>query len=256
MSCAQHDESFRLLDALTGWEAEASAGLVGFDDPAGLRLAQPLAVAGAVHVADSYQYLHPARVAVDPAGRLFRAERTRLHVLDLSSGHWSEAALPYEPVSISALSWGRGLLAVADAGARRVNLLRGDPLRQVLRMPFAGRADGWPRLVALTPWSLVAVITEDPAAVVLLGLDGLVRHRRALPVAGAAELGVACVRGEGGDLPELLVAVRLEQGWRRLLRIDHRSLIASPVPASAVHCQPPGRPHPGRRRRQLQDRAQ
>jgi phage tail-like protein len=239
MSCAQHDASFRLLDALTGWEAEASAGLVGFGDSAGLRLAQRLSASGAVHTADSYQCLHPARVAVDPAGRLFRAERTRLRVLDLRSHRWSEAALPDEPISISALSWGRGLLAVADAAARRVDLLCGTPFRHVLRMPFAARADGWPRLVALTPWSLVAVITEDPAAVVLFGLDGLVRHRRALPVAGAAELGVACVSGEGGDLPELLVAVRLERGWRRLLRIDRRSLAATPVPASAVCCRPP-----------------
>lgn len=239
MTCAQHDESFRLLDALTGWEAEASAGLDGFGDPAGLHLAQRLAVAGAVHVADSYQRLHPPQMAVDPAGRLFRADRTRLRVLDLGSGRWSEAALPDQPVSISALSWGRGLLAVADTGARRVDLLRGTPLRQVLRLPFAGRPGGWPRLVALTPWSLVAVITEDPAAIVLLGLDGLVRHRRPLPVPGAAELGMACVRGESGDLAELLVAVRLGQGWRRLFRIDHRSLAASPVPATAVHCELP-----------------
>jgi len=238
MSCAQHDDSFRLLDALTGWEAEGSAGLAGFEDSTGLRLAQRLSVAGAIHAADSYQCLHPAGVAVDPAGRLFRAERTRLQVLDLSSRRWSEAALPDEPVSISALSWGWGLLAVADSGACRIDLLRGTPLRQVLQIPFAGRVDGRPRLVALTPWSLVAVITEDPAAIVLIGLDGLVRHRRALPVAGAAELGVACVRGEGGDRPELLVAVSLEPGWRRLILIDRQSLAASPVAASAVHCQP------------------
>jgi phage tail-like protein len=239
MSCAQHDESFRLLDARTGWETEASAGIDGLGDPAGLRLAQRLAVAGAVHVADSYQCLHPPEVAVDPAGRLFLANRTRLRVLDLGSRRWSEVALPDEPVSISALSWGRGLLAVADAGARRIDLLRGAPFRQVLRLNFAGRADGRPRLVALTSRSLVAVITEDPAEIVLLGLDGLVRRRSVPPMPGVAELGMACVRGEDGDRPELLVAVRLERGWRRLFRIDDRSLAASPVPASAIHCQPP-----------------
>lgn len=239
MSCAPDNESFRLLDALTGWEAEASAGLAGFGDPTGLRLAQRSAAPGAVHVADSYRCLYPARVAIDPAGRLFRADSTRLRVLDLGSQRWSEVALPDEPVSISALSWGRGLLAVADAGARRIDLLRGSPLRQVLRLLFAGQADGRPRLVALTPWSMVAVITDDPSAVVLLGLDGVVRRRAALPVAGAAEFGVACVRGQGGDLPELLVAVRLEQAWRRLLQIDHSSLSISPVPASAVHCELP-----------------
>jgi phage tail-like protein len=239
MSCAQHEESFRLLDARTGWETEASAGLDGLDDPVGLRLAQRLAVTGAVHVADSYQCLHPPRVAVDPAGRLFRANRTRLRVLDFGSQRWNEVVLPDEPVSISALSWGRGLLAVADAGARRVDLLRGAPFRQVLRLNFAGRADGRPRLVALTPWSLVAVITEDPAAIVLIGLDGLVRRRSVLPMPDVAELGMACVRGEDGDRLELLVAVRLEQAWRRLFRIDNRSLAASPVPVSAIHCQPP-----------------
>jgi phage tail-like protein len=239
MSCAQHTESFRLLDAPTGWEVEASAGIADFDDPAGLRLEPRLGVPGAAHVADVYRCLHPPRVAVDPAGRLFRAGPTRLQVLDLHSGRWSEAALPDEPGSISAISWGRGLLAMADAGARRVDLLRGAPLRQVLRIPFAARVDGVPRLVALTPWSLVAVVTEDPPAVVLLGLDGLVRRRGVLPVAGAAELGVACVHGEGGDLPELLLAARLKPGWRRLLQIDHRTLAASPRPASALRCQPP-----------------
>jgi phage tail-like protein len=241
MSCAQHAASFRRLDALTGWEAQDSSGLAGFDDPAGLRLAQRVAVQGAVHAADVHRCLPPPTVAVDPAGRrLFRADGNRLRVLDLRSGRWSDAALPEEPASVTALGWGRGLLAVADARARRVDLLRGIPLRQVLRVDLAGMAPGWPRLVAVTPWSELAVVTEDPAAVVLLGLDGLVRRVGGWEVAGAAaELGMACAPGDGDELPELLLAVRLEPGWRRLLRLDRRTLAASPVSASRLRCPAP-----------------
>ncbi|MER6140629.1 phage tail protein [Streptomyces sparsogenes] len=39
MTCAPHPATFRLLDAYVGWDRQEAHGLVGFDDPAGLRLA-------------------------------------------------------------------------------------------------------------------------------------------------------------------------------------------------------------------------
>jgi phage tail-like protein len=246
MTCAPQHQSFRLLDARTGWEAEHSAGLTGLADPTGLRLAPRTASADAVHVADVYRCLNPASVAVDPSGRLFRSvvrdNRTCLRVLDLRTGRWEELVLPGRPLSISALSWGRGVLAVADAGARQVRLLRGLPLREVLRVDLAGQVQGRPHLVAVTPWSLLAVVSRDPAEVVLVGMDGLVRRRSSQPAAAAAaELGMACVQEEeeDGDRPALLLAVRLERGWRRLLRLDRQTLAATVVPASALRCSPP-----------------
>jgi phage tail-like protein len=236
-ACAPRQDSFRLLDARTGWEVEHSSGLVGFDDPAGLRLAPPLGSADAVHVADLAGCLLPARLAVDAADRLLRAEPDGLRVLD-QKWRWRELALPDPPVAISSLGFGHGLLAVADHGARRVDLLRGMPLRQVLRIPLRGR----PRLVAVViPWSLVAVVTDDPLEVLLVGMDGLVRVRRRFPEAGrAAELGMA--RPRGGERVELLLAVRVQQGWRRVLRLDPTTLAATLVPPSALRCGQPAAP--------------
>jgi phage tail-like protein len=242
MTCAPQGQSFRLLDARTGWEVENSSGLTGLADPAGLRLAPRAARPGAVHVTDLYRCLYPASVAVDPSGRLFRAvardHRSGLRMLDLRADRWRELALPDEPLSICGLSWGRGLLAVADARARRVLLLRGMPLREVLRIELAGQVAGRPHLVAVTPWSLLAVVTRGPAEVVLVGMDGLVRRRSPLTAAGAAELGMVCVQSEDGNQPALLLAVQTEPGWRSLLRLDPATLAATVVPASALRCSP------------------
>jgi phage tail-like protein len=244
MTCTPQHQSFRLLDARTGWEVETSDGLAGLDDPGGLRLARRTVGPDTVHLADLYRCLSPAPVAVDPAGRLFRAtahrHRTRLRVLDLRAARWQELALPGELTAISALSWGQGVLAAADAPGRRLWLLRGVPLREALRIDLGGRVEGRPGLVAVTPWSLLAVVTRDPAEVVLVGLDGLVRRRSPLPAAAvAAELGMACVREEAGQRPALLLAVRVEPGWRRLLRLDPHTLAATVVPPSALACSPP-----------------
>ncbi|MFI0820876.1 phage tail protein I [Streptomyces sp. NPDC021098] len=41
MTCTPHPATFRLLDAYVGWDEQEAQGIVGFDDPSGLRLAHP-----------------------------------------------------------------------------------------------------------------------------------------------------------------------------------------------------------------------
>jgi phage tail-like protein len=239
-SCRPRRNSFRLLDCWTGWDVDEHEGVVGFQDRSGLRLAPRLGSPRAVHLADLRHCLLPARLAWDPAGRLFAAAGNDLRVLDPCTGRWRDLVLPFEPVSISGLSWGGGLLAVADRGGRRVHLLRGTEPREVLRIDLDGLVDGRPRLVGLTPWGLVAVVTEDPPGLLLCGLDGLVRAWRPFPEARrAAELGMVCVEGEDGPRGELLLAVRLERGWRRLLLVDRHTLATSTVEPSQLRCRPP-----------------
>jgi phage tail-like protein len=241
--CRPGRDSFRLLDCRTGWDVDEHEGVVGFEDPAGLRLAPRVGFPGAVHVADVRHCLLPARVAWDPAGRLFAAAGNGLRVLDPCTGCWSDLVLPFEPVAIRGLSWGGGLLAVADQGSRRVHLLRGPEPREVLRIDLGGRVGGRPRLVALTPWGLLAVVTQDPPGLLLYGLDGLVRAWRPCPEARrAAELGMVCVDGEDGPRGELVLAVRLERGWRRLLVVDRHTLATSPVDPSRLRCRSRGGP--------------
>jgi phage tail-like protein len=244
MSCTPSDPSFRLLDARTGWEVEGSFGLSGLADPAGLHLANRASSPDVIHVADLYPCIRPATVAVDPSRRLFRAvnrnHRNRLRVLDLRSGHWDELRLPVAFASISALSWGRGLLGVVDDKDRRITFLRGTPLREALRVDLAGKVAGRPHLLAVTPWSVLVVVTLDPAEIVLVGMDGLVRRRTSLPAAAAAaELGVVSLHDQDGDRLAVVLAVRSQLGWRRLLHIDTSTLAVTVVPPAALRCSPP-----------------
>jgi phage tail-like protein len=239
-SCRPRRDSFRLLDCWTGWEVDEHEGVVGFQERSGLRLAPRVGFPGAVHLADLRHCLLPAQVARDPAGRLFVAEGNDLRVLDACTGHWSDLALPFQAVAISGLSWGAGLLAVADRDGRSVHLLRGPEPREILQIDLNGQVDGRPRLAALTPWGLVAVVTQDPPGLLLCGLDGLVRaYRSCLEARQAAELGMVCVDGEDGPRGELLLAIRLKRGWRRLLVVDRHTLATSPVEPSRLRGRPP-----------------
>ena len=83
MNCRPRQDSFRRLDAGTGWEVEGAAGLAGFDRAPGLQLGPPVDFPGAVHVADLYSCLSPASVAVDPSGGVFSASPTGLRMLEV-----------------------------------------------------------------------------------------------------------------------------------------------------------------------------
>jgi len=119
-SCRPRRNSFRLLDCWTGWDVDEHDGVVGFQDRSGLRLAPRVGFPGAVHLADLRHCLLPAQVAWDPAGRLFVAAGNDLRVLDPCTGRRSDLVLPFEPVAISGLSWGGGLLAIAAIAADRI----------------------------------------------------------------------------------------------------------------------------------------
>jgi phage tail-like protein len=239
--CRPRRNSFRLLDRWTGWDLDEREGVVGVEDPAGLRLAPRVGFPGAVHLADLQPCLLPAGVARDPAGRWFAAAGDTVRVHDPCQAGWRELVLPFRPVAVADLAWGRGLLAVADRGRRRVHLLRGAEPREVLRLDLEGLVPGRPRLVALTPWALVAVVTEDPPGLLLAGMDGLVRAWRPSPAArAAAELGMANL--DGHDHSQLLLAVRLQPGWRQLLLVDRPSLATSPLDPARLRCPAPAAP--------------
>ncbi|MEU4689795.1 hypothetical protein [Actinoplanes sp. NPDC023714] len=229
--------SFRLLDARTGWQAAAAAGLDGLTDPAGIRLAGVVSLPGAVHLGDLARHLPPARAAWDRAGRVVVAGRDRLRTLDPCTGVLHEAEPAGRPAAVAA---DRDTLLVADRASRTVWLLRSagrTPLLRsagrtpLLRIPVPGR----PRLVSFVPGGLIAVVTERPDRLLLAGLDGIVRRVRDLPGAGqAAELGpVRTARGE-----ELLLSFRVQPGWRRLLRVDRATLALGPVDLGGLRAAP------------------
>lgn len=238
--CVPRQDSFRLLNAHTGWDVDDSSGLTGFDDPAGVRLSAFIDRGDAVHVADLVGCLYPPPLAADPAGRLLQASSSGVRAFDVHCGEWRDLRLPDEPTSIAALAWGGGLLVVADAGARRIDVLRGRPLRHVLRVDLARLGVGAPRLVSLPPWNVIAVVTENPPELLCIGMDGRIRARRRCPEArAAAEIGMVCVTSDHGDRPELLIAVRIASGWRRLVRVRRDTFGLEPVAPSAVSCTPP-----------------
>ena len=208
------EPSFRTLDARTGWDAVRVEHLIGVGDPAGLRLGAS-GTPGAVHVADLAAWLPPARVA-RIAGFLYVAAPDRLRVLGPCDDEPAEVPLPGGVAHLTAVAAGPGLLAVVDAGAGIIHLLRpgdGRPL---------GRLRSHPVLVAVTPWNLLAVVTRDPRSIQLIGLDGATRRRNALP-APATEIGMVGAT--------LVLAAAAEPGRRRLYALDRHKLAATPMDA-------------------------
>jgi phage tail-like protein len=129
VTCATGKTNFRLLDANVGWDPDASAtvNLTGFDDPAGIYLAQ--IVDGAVDPNQILPYLPPARLArgcnacewylVTPAP----PEALLLH-RDACQPEWRrvwEGACSPEPFKdpVAVGTW-RHRVAVSDRAANRV----------------------------------------------------------------------------------------------------------------------------------------
>jgi len=232
--------SFRLLDGRTGWETSSVVNLVGIEDPSGIRLTPREPLGGGVHISQLAAYLPPARAAWAPSGKVFAAAAQQLLLRDPCTGDVSVGHLAVQPVDLVALSSARGLLAVADRGSGFVELVRAADLRTVLRIDVLHLVGGAPSLVALTPWAMLAVITQRPYVFALIGFDGVIRRMRPLPEARlAAELGMVCVESDQtGVRNELVMAMRTESAWRRLLRLDRLTLEAFPIDFTSFRPQP------------------
>jgi len=123
MSCGPAEARFRLLDAYVGWsDVQPPVGLIGLDDPAGLRLA---AVDPAAASSEVWQYLLPPRLA-QGCGPCESYLITFTRLLRRSDCQpcwepvWSAACDMQRFVNPVAVAAWQRCIAVADAGAGRV----------------------------------------------------------------------------------------------------------------------------------------
>lgn len=166
MSCVDANPTFRLLDAFVGWDRASGSGLVGFDDPTGLRLAPK--VAGGVDPAGLLPFLPPPRLAFGGrprTGWLVTDEQPpRLLRRDpcTAAGCWPpvwspacDPSLLVEPVAVAV----RGRrVAVADRGAGRVWVFAESGARLAATLPVER-----PVAVAFAPWGeLLVAVERDP----------------------------------------------------------------------------------------------
>ncbi|HEV7669578.1 MAG TPA: phage tail protein [Thermoanaerobaculia bacterium] len=193
MSCVDAAPTFRLLDAYVGWDRARDTNLVGFDDPAGLRLAR---ISGGVDPAGFLPYLPPPRLAFggrpatawlvtdERSPRLLR--RDPCAPADCWPPVWRPACDPgllAAPVAVAV----RGRrLAVADRGVDgdgRVWLLGESGGRLLAEIRVAR-----PVAVALAPWGEILVAVEGEAGVLRFGPSGDPRGAIPPPMgAGTAE---------------------------------------------------------------------
>jgi phage tail-like protein len=210
--------NYRWLDAHAGWDQLRVDGLTGLADPTGLRLGPP--GGDGTPFAVTARYLPPPRLARDGAGRIFVAADGALRAIR------ADRVTDIADRGATAIAAAGPLLALCRPG--EVDLVRSANLHPIDRR----RVSGDPLLVALTPWSLVAVVTARPCRLWLIGLDGLVRTWRCILT--PAEIGV--VRLPDGET--LAMTVRPGPGRRRLYRIDRETLDIDPLDASEL-CGPP-----------------
>ncbi|MEU3449859.1 phage tail protein [Streptomyces thermolilacinus] len=238
MTCTPRPATFRLLDAYTGWDETpegsepGTGGIVGFDDPAGLRLAHRGAAPEGPTRAQLLPWFPDPRLA---PGRgpcawylLVPGERLLLR-RDPCDGAFTPVWPPpcdpralREPVAVAA----RGhRLAVVDTG--RVLVWRGDGARLAGVIPVPGA-----RLAALAP--------DDEVLVARRGGTDLYRYDTAGGPRGTLRTGV---RGEVVGLrtgPERTVWLLTDDGGR--LRV-HRGGPGRPfrtaTPAELAAALPP-----------------
>lgn len=198
MSCVDASPTFRLLDAFVGWDRASGSRLVGFDDPAGLRL-KPLAPGG-IDPAGLLAFLPPPRLAFGGrprTGWLVTHEGPpgppRLLRRDPCTGCWrpvwSPACDPGLLVEAVAVAVRGRRLAVADRGAGQVWVFADSGFRLAASIPVER-----PVAVAFAPWGeiLVAVAPHPTdllsSALLRFGPDGEPRGAIPLPPgAGAPE---------------------------------------------------------------------
>jgi phage tail-like protein len=187
MSCPPDPATFRLLDALVGWDVDKAKGLVGFDDLAGVTL-EPSASAlteEAIAVA-----LPPARLApgcgpcewylvtcCPPASRLLRLDACAPGWRPLWRGHCD----PHMLVCATAVAVHCDRIAVSDPGAGRIWFWRKGGAELDFSVAMAQ-----PGPLAWAGWG--EWLVADLKAMRLRRLDpGGARRGRGLPLPGTAD---------------------------------------------------------------------
>lgn len=171
MTCIPSDRRFRLLDWLVGWDVADSAGLEGFDDVTGVRLAR--LGGGALTPVVVGRLIPPPRLArgCDPCTWYLATAAppaSRLLVLGPCDDIWRplNAALPL--IDAVAVGVDRFRIAIADQGADRVWIVTTGEGRIV--------GEAWvakPRAVAFTPDAELVVASAVSNRLLSFDLSGI-----------------------------------------------------------------------------------
>lgn len=187
MSCPPDPATFRLLDALVGWDVDVAKDLAGFDDLAGITL-EPAAFPLSPEILAAA--LPPARLApgcgpcewflvtcCPPASRLLRLDPCTPGWRSV----WRGRCDPEILVCATAVAVHCDWIAVSDPGAGRVHFWR----RGGAELAFS-LAMGEPGPIAWAPWG--EWLVADLAALRLRRFDPSGGKRgRALPLPGTAD---------------------------------------------------------------------
>lgn len=190
MTCIPADRRFRLLDWLVGWDVADSAGLEGFDDATGVRLAH--LSGGALTPAVIDGLIPPPRLArgCDPCTWYLVTKAppaSRLLVLGACDDIWRplNAALPL--VDAVAVAVDRFRIAIADRGADRVWIVTTSEGRIVGEARVAD-----PDAVAFTPDGELLVAGAGALLSFDLGGAPLPAHFPALPAGRVDRMAFGC----------------------------------------------------------------
>jgi phage tail-like protein len=219
MSCGPKAGSFRLLDGVVGWDAECADGLVGLDDPGGIRLDEARSRPCVVHRATVGRCVVPAALAVDRDGTWYLAGGTRvLRLAPCDHVFRPIAAASFEAIDIRAVAWSGDLLATVDAGRDVIRLLHGG-VRTVQEVDVA-RLGLRPDAVAITRFG--ELILAAGREVVALGLDGTIRDRVCLPTSDpVVAIAPVCLCSPGSVPATSLVVVTDAGGeWCGVWAVD------------------------------------
>ncbi|MFK0246919.1 phage tail protein [Amycolatopsis azurea] len=170
MTCAPANATFRLLDDVVGWDEAAVTDVVGFADPAGVRLAHPGPSPEGPTRTDLLPWFPDPRLA--PGCRpcaWYLLSGDQVLRRDVCTGEWSPLWPPYcdprqlrAPTAVAA----RGhRTAVVDSGRVFVWRNEGDHLTAVIRLPRA-------RIVALAQDEQILVSRDGSDRLWRYGPDG------------------------------------------------------------------------------------
>ena len=170
MTCAPDSATFRLLDATVGWDELEVRDLVGFTDPAGVRLARSGPSPQGPTRSQLLPWFPDRRLA--PGCRpcaWYLIAGTRLRRRDTCTGGWRpvwppecDPGLLHAPVSVAARAH---RLAVVEPDRVLVWRREGEQLAAVIRIER-------PRLAALAPDDQVLVVRDGETDLWRFGSDG------------------------------------------------------------------------------------